>query len=195
MLLERRDDRPARSEAVLRRPSAAALLALLAAVAVLGAGCGSGSGTSTSGDSASVKALLGEGIAQANSHKLAQASTTFEDVLRLSPNNTYALYDLGVIDQKRHDAAGALSYYGRALRADGSYTPAMYNKAILLEAGNHGAALALYKRIVKLDPNASTAYLRMAFIYAKQGKRTLAREARASAVALDPSLSRYHLPK
>jgi Tfp pilus assembly protein PilF len=190
-------DGQARSGAAFGRRSRTLLLALLVAVAVLGSACGRGSSTggSTGESSASVKTLLSEGIAQANAKKLVQARTTFEDVLRVSPNDTYALYDLGVIDQDRHDAAGALSYYGRALAADGAYTPAMYNKAILLEGRDPGAALALYKQIVKLDPSASTTYLRMAFIYAKQGKKRLAREAQASAIALDPSLSRYHLPK
>lgn len=190
------DNRPARSAAGLWCRSRALLLALLPAVAVLASACGGGSPTATTpAGSASVKTLLREGIAQADAHKVTQASTTFEDVLRLSPNNTYALYDLGVVDQERHDTAGALSYYDRALSADSAYTPAMYNKAILLEASNRGAALALYKRIVRLDPNASTAYLRMAFLYAKQGKKALAREMQASAIRLDPSLARYHLPK
>ncbi len=173
------------------------LLILLLAVAALGTACGSsspGSSSAANGTASAVQTLLKEGIAQANANKLTQAKTTFDDVLGLSPNNTYALYDLGVVEQKRNDAAGALSYYDRALSADGSYTPAMYNKAILLEARNLGAALSLYKQIVKLNPNASTAYLRMAFIYAKRGKKALAREARATAVALDSRLSRYHLP-
>jgi tetratricopeptide (TPR) repeat protein len=194
MMLGALADGPARSKAAFERRLRTPLLALLVGVAVLGAGCGSGSSTDTSGSSSAVSTLLKEGINEANTNRLGQATTAFEDALRVSPNNTYALYDLGVIDQKRHDTAGALSYYDRAISADGSYTPAMYNKAILLEGGDPGAALGIYKRIVKLNPNASTAYLRMAFIYAGQGKRTLAKEARATAIALEPRLARYHLP-
>lgn len=70
----------------------------------------------------------------------------------------------------------------------------MYNKAIILEASDMRRALALYKRIVSLNPNASTAYLRMASVYSRQGQTALAKEARAKAVALNPSLARYPLP-
>ncbi len=125
---------------------------------------------------------------------LGQAATTFKDVLLLDPANVYALYNLGVIEQMKNDTTGALSYYNRALDADNTYTPAMYNKAVILEATDLDAALALYKEIVAINPNASTAYLRMAFVYAKQGQGTKADQARAKAIALDANLSRYPLP-
>jgi Tfp pilus assembly protein PilF len=70
----------------------------------------------------------------------------------------------------------------------------MYNKAIILEATDLDGALALYKQIVAINPKASTAYLRMAFVYAKQGQATQAEAARSKAIALDPSLAQYPLP-
>ena len=126
--------------------------------------------------------------------KARPGGTTFKNVLLLDPKNVYALYNLGVIDQTNNDAAGALTYYNEALGADSTYTPAMYNKAIILEASNLDAALALYKQIVAINPSASTAYLRMAFVYAKQGQDAKADQARAKAIALDASLAKYPLP-
>jgi tetratricopeptide (TPR) repeat protein len=149
---------------------------------------------STTNVTTAVQGLLQHGIQQANSNMISQAVTTFNDVLLLSPNNTYALYNLGLIDQNRNDPTGAVTYYDRALNADGTYTPAMYNKAIILEVTDSQAALALYQRIVALDPKASTAYLRMAFVYAREGQHAQASAARAKAVALDPGLSKYPLP-
>ena len=181
------------------RPSL--VLALLVAVAVSATSCGSSpkdisspTTVSSSSNDSAVQALLKEGIAEAQAKMYDQAVTTFKNVLLLSPKSVYALYNLGVIDQTQDDTAGALSYYDEALSADSTYTPAMYNKAIILEATNLDAALALYKQIVALNPRASTAYLRMAFVYAKQGQEIKANQARAKAVALDASLSRYTLP-
>ena len=125
---------------------------------------------------------------------LDQAVTTFKNVLLLDPKNVYALYNLGVIDQTKNDTAGAVSYYNQAITADSTYTPAMYNKAIILEASNLASALALYKQIVAINPYASTAYLHMAFVYAKQGQTAKADQARAKAIALDAGLSKYPLP-
>ncbi len=179
----------------------ALVVTLIIVAASGGAGCGTSKNTSSppsttkaTSNAAAAQALLEEGISQAQAKMLDQAATTFKNVLLLSPKNVYALYNLGVIDQSEKNATGALSYYDQALRADGTYTPAMYNKAIILEATNLDAALALYKQIVLINPKASTAYLRMAFVYAKQGQTLKATEARTKAVALDARLSKYPLP-
>lgn len=182
---------------------------LVVAIAAAGAGCGSSknnASSSTTGSSAgttaanvsnnspAVQTLLKEGLSEAQAKMLDQAATTFKNVLLLDPKNVYALYNLGVIDQTKNDTAGAITYYNQAISADSTYTPAMYNKAIILEATNLAGALALYKQIVIINPYASTAYLRMAFVYAKQGQAAKAKQARAKAIALDASLSKYPLP-
>lgn len=194
-----------------RRLVASRPLAALGALVVLaGAGCGAAnhsasppsttttvarsSQASATSNSAAVSTLLKQGLSQAQAKQLGQAGTTFKNVLLLDPKNVYALYNLGVIDQTENNTAGAITYYNKALGSDGTYTPAMYNKAIILEATNLDAALALYKQIVAINPKASTAYLRMAFVYAKQGQDAKADQARAKAIALDASLSKYPLP-
>jgi tetratricopeptide (TPR) repeat protein len=155
------------------------------------AGASSGS---ASRNAAAVQVLLKQGINQAQAKMYDQAVTTFNDVLALDPTNVYALYNLGVINQTQNNTAAALDYYNRAATVDSTYTPALYNKAIILESTDLNAALALYKQIVAINPKASTAWLRMAFVYAKQGQPALANAARAKAVALDPTLAKYPLP-
>jgi Tfp pilus assembly protein PilF len=178
------------------------VLTLLVAIAAIGCSCGSAArkdstATTTAAagnDTSAINILVEEGISQANAHMLTQATTTFKDVLLLNPNDVYALYNLGVIDQTQGNSRGALSYYNQALSADNTFTPAMYNKAIILEATDLNAALVLYKQIVAINPKASTAYLQMAIIYAKQGQDVKAADARAKAMALDASLARISLP-
>ena len=150
--------------------------------------------TTTSAGAGTVNTLLARGIAQADANQLSQAATTFEDVLSVSPTNKYALYNLGVIAQDRRDPSGAVARYNQALKADTTYTPAMYNEALILEISDPNGSLALYRRIVELNPKASTAYLRMAIVYTRQNKPTQAKQARARAIALDPSLANYRMP-
>lgn len=183
-----------------------ALLACLIAMVTLGGACSShgkkdakppsssSPPTSAISGTKAVQTLLQAGITEADANMLSQASSTFANVLLLDPKNTYALYNLGLIDQREHNSAGATSYYDRALSADPTYTPALYNKAILLEATDLNGALALYQKIVVINPKASTAYLRMAFVYAKQGNEAQANQARQKAIALDASLAQYPLP-
>jgi Tfp pilus assembly protein PilF len=197
-----------RSGGTLRsRVHSAAGVVLAITIAASLAGCSSSSKKSSSpsttvigsagnaaSSAAAVQVLLKQGINQAQAKMYDQAVTTFNNVLAIDPNNVYALYNLGVINQTQNNTTAALDYYSRAVTADSTYTPAMYNKAIILESTDLNAALTLYKQIVAINPKASTAWLRMAFIYAKQGQPALANAARAKAVSLDPTLAKYPLP-
>ena len=188
-----------------RRPVPSAVVVWLA-VACLGlAGCGSGgsdaassshssSATSAGSTAHSAAALINQGIAEANAKQYQQAETTFRDVLVLSPKNKFAWYNLGLLAQVQNKAADALADYSRALSIDPKYTPAMYNKAILLERTNLRSALALYQQITSINPKAATAYLREGFVYQRLGDKSRAKQARARAVALDSSLATVTSP-
>lgn len=180
------------------------MIALLAAACLATTGCGSGGSdhksspqsTSTSANSSasSAAALLSAGIAQANAKQYQAAETTFRNVLVISPKNKFAWYNLGLLAQIQSHAAAALDAYSKALSIDPRYTPAMYNKAILLERKTPQAALALYKQIISINPKAATAYLRESFVYERLGDKRRAGQARARAIALDKRLSTVKAP-
>ena len=188
----------------LGRPVLAAVIALLTAACLAIAGCGSGgsdhqsssgsSSASANGTANSAAALLSAGIAQANAKQYQAAETTFRNVLVISPRNKFAWYNLGLLAQIQNQTASALSAYSRALSIDPRYTPAMYNKAILLERKDPRAALALYKQITSINPKAATAYLRESFVYGRLGDKRTAAQARARAIALDKRLSTIKAP-
>jgi tetratricopeptide (TPR) repeat protein len=165
------------------------------AVASLGADdSGSGSGAGRNGTASLVASLLQEGIGQAGQHQWQAADTTFQDVLAVSPRNVYALYNLGLVDQSTGSDAQAAGYYNQALKADGDYTPAMFNLAITQESSQPGQAIGLYQKIIAINPKASTAYLRLAFAEARQGNTAEAKKNDAAAIAIDPTLGKYPLP-
>jgi tetratricopeptide (TPR) repeat protein len=197
------------SKGIMPRPNLRAALAVVLAIIIAASlgGCSSSSkkssspsttaitgGGSAASNAAAIQVLLKQGINQAQAKMYDQAVTTFNNVLALDPTNVYALYNLGVINQTQNNTTAALDYYSRAIAVDGTYTSAMYNKAIILESSDLNEALSLYKQIVAINPKASTAWLRMAFVYAEQGQPALAQAARAKAIALDPSLAKYPLP-
>jgi tetratricopeptide (TPR) repeat protein len=177
----------------------AAVLTLVAAAAVacstatmsspLGAG-----GSASPAAGSQVASLLQSGLAQAEKHNWPAAETNFQNVLALSPSNVYANYDLGVIAQSTGNSGEALTYYDNALAANAQYTPAMYNKAIILESSKPEQAIAVYQKIVSIDPRASTAYLRMALVQAELGDIAAAKVNDAKAVSIDPAFSKYKLP-
>jgi Tfp pilus assembly protein PilF len=152
----------------------------------------SGAGLRTA--ATTIASLLQVGIGQAQQQNWTAATTTFNDVLALSPGNVYALYNLGLVAQTTGDNASADNYYRQAIKSNATYTPAMYNLAITLEKSQAAQAIDLYKQIVVINPKASTAYLRLAFVYAQQGQEQAAKAAQAQAIAIDPTLGKYPLP-
>jgi tetratricopeptide (TPR) repeat protein len=141
-----------------------------------------------------VNSLLQTGLTQADKKNWSAATTTFGKVLAINPANVYANYDMGWIAQSRGNSNEAISYYKKCLAANAAYTPAMYNEAILLESSQPQQAIAMYQKIVRVDPKASSAYLRMALVEAEQGNMTAAKADDAKAVSIDPALSKYKLP-
>jgi tetratricopeptide (TPR) repeat protein len=180
--------------------------AVLAMVATAAVACSSSSATTAAtssprktssaslADGSQVTSLLQSGLTQADKKNWSVATTTFKKVLAINPGNVYANYDLGWIAQSTGNSNEAIGYYTKALAANAAYTPAMYNEAILLETSHPQQAIAVYKKIVSIDPKASSAYLRLALVQAEQGDTTDAKANDAKAVALDPALSKYKLP-
>jgi tetratricopeptide (TPR) repeat protein len=182
--------------------------AVLTIVATAAAACGSSSHTATAAaattsspaspnsltDSSQVTSLLSSGLSQMEKKKWSAATTSFQKVLAASPGNLYADYDLGVIAQSTGHSDEAISYYNKALAVNAAYNPALYNEAILLESSHPLQAIAMYQKVVKNDPKAATAYLRLAAVQDEQGDSKDAKANDAKAVKLDPALSKYKLP-
>ena len=80
---------------------------------------------------------------------------------RASGGQQVRLVNLGYLAQSRNATDEAVADYDKALQIDGSYRPALYNKAMLLEKAKPDEAVALYRKIVDADEGASTAYLRL----------------------------------
>jgi tetratricopeptide (TPR) repeat protein len=157
-------------------------------------GSATGKAAPASLTSSQVTSLLQSGLKQADKKDWSAATTTFQKVLAINPSNLYANYDLGWISQNTGNSSKAISYYNKALAANATYTPAMYNEAILLESSHPQQAIAVYQKIVSIDPKASSAYLRMAVVQAEQGNISEAKANDAKAISIDPALSKYKLP-
>jgi tetratricopeptide (TPR) repeat protein len=155
---------------------------------------GKGAPASLTNGNGQVTSLLQTGLAQADKKNWSAATTTFQKVLAINPTNVYADYDLGWIAQSRGNPNEAISYYTKCFAANAAYTPAMYNEAILLESSHPQQAVAMYQKIVRVDPKASSAYLRMALVQAELGDAAAAKANDAKAVSIDPALSKYKLP-
>ncbi len=157
---------------------------------VLSACTGGGGGGATPAVSASNNgdALLSLGIQQATAGQAAAARATFQQLLALDPQNKYAWFNLGYLAQQANTPTEAVTDYDKALATDPNYTPAMYNKAIVLESSDVAGAIALYRKILVINPKASTTHVRLGLLLDKTGDKTGAQTEFTAAVALDSKL-------
>ena len=102
----------------------------------------------------SIDALLKLGTAQLRLNELSSAEKTFQDALRLSPQNPEALNGLGCVRaHQRGRANEAAGYFRAALKAQTNYPPATLNWAIVSQQSQDKRfALQKYHEYISLKP-------------------------------------------
>jgi tetratricopeptide (TPR) repeat protein len=119
---------------------------------------------------------LASGLAAHQAGMLAEAAADYREVLVHDPNNKYAYYNLGLIDQTNGSMASADSNY---------------NLAIVKTAEDDLAdAIALYKRAIRAQPDYADAHLNLGFALIEKGEEQEGNAELKKAVELDPSLAK-----
>lgn len=168
-----------------RRRSARPLLALATvALLVVGSACGRGEPTG-----AEQARTLSEGLRAHSAGRLDEAARLYGDVLEHDPDNKFAHYNLGLIEQIR-GGGRAEAEYREALRIDPNFAPALFNLAIIrAQAGSVQEAIDLYRRVIGVDPKHADAHLNLGFLLREIGQNAEGDAELAKATELDPSLA------
>ena len=83
-----------------------------------------------------------------------KARAAFERALELQPNYVEALYDIGVIEQRKGNWAVALAYYERASKTDPGYWPAWNNMGnTIFSMGQPQRSIEYFKQTLGLNPD------------------------------------------
>ena len=132
---------------------------------------------------------LTKGLAAHRAGDLEGAQAAYEAALEISPQNPYALFNLGVIAQSRGDAAEAERYYRQAIAANPELAQARFNLATLLaRGGKKEEARDLYLEVIEIEPEYAAAHLNLGFAYRDLGDEKKAERHFKKAVELDASL-------
>lgn len=138
---------------------------------------------------AEVTQTLNAGYNQLQSNHLAAARSDFEEVLATDPANYLAHYDLGVLDQQVGDDQQAVSAYQAALAENPTYVSALFNEAIIVAKTDRAQAIVLYQAVIKIQPDAPTAYLNLGYLYYQMKDFGAADLAFGKALSEDPALA------
>lgn len=111
------------------------------------------------------------GVALNSLNRFAESRAAFEQSLALGPNPE-AEYMLGLISNNEGDAAGAIRWLDRALRAEPNHAGAQSELGIAyFRQNNYEGARAALERAVEINPKDLRAVHQLGLIYAKLGDR------------------------
>lgn len=159
------------------------------AVAVLAAACSTGSGGKVTPPSPTpVEAILSQALSLQEQGNLDAAKAAFKEVLRRTPDNAIAHYDLGVIAQQQKENPAALQEYAAALAITPTYVPALFNTATIYGSTDPALAITTYRKITKLQPMAPTAYLNLGLLELEAGQQKQGFADLETALRQDPGL-------
>lgn len=116
------------------------------------------------------EAYNGWGSILLNQGKDEEAQALYEKCLEINPEFKWALYNLGVLYEKK-DPRKAIEYYKRTIEKDPNYAIAYYGLGNVLEGlKEEDEALANFKRAIEISPEYADAYNAMGNILYNQGK-------------------------
>ena len=85
---------------------------------------------------------------------LVKSENTLKRVLKLEPNNSIALNNLGNVYSQRNDLNKAIIFYSKAVSIKKDYSNAIFNLALTSEEiGKKNDAIKLYKNAIRYDPD------------------------------------------
>ncbi|MSY84157.1 MAG: tetratricopeptide repeat protein [Actinobacteria bacterium] len=143
---------------------------------------------------ADVDRLVELASAQLSSGDFSSATEVLLAAHELDPDNVPVLYNLGLAAQGLQEDDTGLDWYEQALALDPEHIPSLYNSAILLERVDLGDAIARYRRVIDLDPQAANAHMRLGFALQHLGEDDEAAEFLEEGLRLDPSMSQVEAP-
>ncbi len=121
------------------------------------------------------------------------AESTYQQAIKLDPDNAIAHYDLGTVYDRQGNRSQAESQYTATLVIQPTFTDALFNLADDTASSDPTNAATLYEQVLTLQPSFAAAWLNLGFILQSEGQTAEAKADWAKAVALDASLA-SHIP-
>jgi tetratricopeptide (TPR) repeat protein len=132
---------------------------------------------------------LSQALALHNAGRLDEALVIYQELLLTEPNNQYAAYNIGLINQTRGNNEVAIDFYDRALASDGSFSSAGYNRALSLrDVGRIDDSLAQFEVLMFQDGDNASMLYNYGNLLIAQGQVEQGVELVNRAIELNPAL-------
>jgi Tfp pilus assembly protein PilF len=134
--------------------------------------------------------LITQGLKEGTAGNTQQALTDFQKAASEDPTDTYAYYDEGVIYQtKLSETSEAAAAYQKALLANSTYKPALFNLAIIDTMTDPTEAISLYQQILMANPSDANTLFNLGLILIGQNQPVPGHADLSKAIMLEPTLA------
>jgi len=120
---------------------------------------------------------------------LQQAEDLYREILKIQPDNFYAIQYLGVLYIQRGNLDLAIEYIEKALQVNSSDSHGYYNLGIALQGkGRLDDAITSYQKAIQLNPSNYDAYVNLGIVFKEKGQLDDAITYYQKALQLKPDL-------
>ena len=126
-------------------------------------------------------------------NNIEEAQNFYNQVLKIDPNHSEALNNLGAIFQGLREYQEAKSCYEKAIKINPNYTNAYYNLGVTFkELGENQKAKSCYEKAIEIDPNHIKAHYNLGRLLHELGEYPKAKVLFEKAIERDPNYAEAH---
>jgi tetratricopeptide (TPR) repeat protein len=130
---------------------------------------------------------LEQGNAYSNQGNYASAIVSYNEAIKLEPDDAAIYYNLGIASSNQGDYAEAIVSYNKAIELNPDYADAYNNLGIAYRnQGDYARAMVSYNRAIELNPDYVAAYYNLGNAYRDQGDYASAIVSYNKAIELNP---------
>ena len=139
-------------------------------------------------DTPTADELVQQGLTLHNAGDTAGAAAKYTAALEIDPNNSVAMYNLGVIAHFAGDLDTARSRYEQAIASNPQFVSALYNLGLVLrDLGDTDAAIDRLEQAIEIAPDNKAALENLGNLLIAQGQNQRGQELLDRAAALTDS--------
>ena len=125
--------------------------------------------------------------------KIDVAQELYNQVLKIDPNHSQALNNIGVIFKGLGELQKAKECYEKAIEINPNYTNAYYNLGVILQdLGDKQKAKSCYEKAIEIDPNYTDAHNNLGNIFKELRELQKAKECYEKTIEIDPNYAKAH---
>lgn len=115
------------------------------------------------------------------------AAKLYQEVLHISPGNTYACFNLGIIRHSRGELEKAITCYREVLKQKPDHFQVLFNLGnAYRDKGLYTDAARVYRRALEQEPGDADTHYNMGSLYQQQDRYSEARNHYQQTLSLDP---------